>query len=56
VLAPDQVEALLAAVVSRDVYALHGYLTGRLGTLPIQRIETTPVVRVVKWAAMVVRP
>lgn len=47
---------LVAAVLSRDVYALHDYLTQRLGPLPIQRIETTPVIRVVKGAAMVLLP
>ena len=46
---------LVAVVVTRDVYALYDYLTGRLGPLPIQRLETTPVIRAIKAATLVLR-
>lgn len=48
--------SLVAAIVCRDVYELHHYITGRLGTLPaIQRIESAPVIRTLKGAATVLR-
>ncbi|TDV44329.1 Lrp/AsnC ligand binding domain-containing protein [Actinophytocola oryzae] len=47
---------LAAAVVCRDVYELHDYLTGRLGTLTaIRGIETDPVIRTLKGAAPILR-
>jgi len=45
---------LLASVVCRDVPALYGYLTGRLGRLrAISAIETTPIIRTLKSAGAV---
>jgi DNA-binding Lrp family transcriptional regulator len=46
---------LVAAVVCSDVYRLHDYVVGRLGTLPaIQHLETAPIIRTLKGAATIV--
>ncbi|MBB5078215.1 Lrp/AsnC family transcriptional regulator [Nonomuraea endophytica] len=45
---------LVAAVACRDVFGLHEYITGPLGRLrAIQQLETAPVIRSVKGAAMI---
>jgi DNA-binding Lrp family transcriptional regulator len=48
---------LAACVVCRDEEALYQFLTAKVGALPgVERVETSPIIRVVKQAAPVLAP